>query len=386
MNPTLEKQGISPLAIKKAWEEFVNTGQSTHVPRQLILDSWQQSRDKGIDPNTERAPNALEASELDERLHNDELGIVGTSILERVADSTFQTNHIVVLANSQGQILYSVGHDAVQAELERINFMPGGSWSIDEVGPNGVGTPIAFNKPELIYGTEHYCEAWQPWACYGSPIHNSAGEVIGAIDITGPANHLSMQTMSLAISIAHTVESELNVLQLRKREKLRQLYQQRKNQINNNASCLIDLNGCIIDADSIFMNFFLDEYQLENSSIRSANPFLWQAIETVISNGVATDYTFNLTNTDELKYIIEPLFDSNDCLGVMLIDNHYFDHSDNIYPIQSVDASNIDFKSQGDQMIKTALEKYNGNISKAARMLGINRTTIYRRLKLLKSN
>ncbi len=381
MNPTLEEQGTNSLAIKKAWEEFVDTGHSTRsTPRQLILDSWRQSRDKGIDPNIQRASTALEQSELDEQINNNELGIVGKSVLERVADSTFNTKHIMVLANAEGQILYSVGHKAVQAELEQINFMPGGSWDIDQVGPNGVGTPIAFDKPELIYGSEHYCEAWQPWACYGSPIHNLAGDVIGAIDITGPANHLSMQTMSLAVSLAHSVESELNVMRLQKREQLRQLYRERKFQLSNVSSCLIDSLGCVLECDQSLMNFFAGQ-NLSKISKYNLQTGIWDSIESILHKGISDELLININENKEIRFIIEPIMESNVCLGAILIQDSFFEHSNFISTNQT-----IDFKSQGDQMIKEALEKTNGNISKAARILGINRTTIYRRLKLLKSN
>ena len=77
--------------------------------------------------------------------------------------------HVAILADAHGRILYEVGHPEVQARLSDINLTTGALWSEQVVGLNGVGTPLALGRPELVFGHEHYCRGWQPWVCYGGP-------------------------------------------------------------------------------------------------------------------------------------------------------------------------------------------------------------------------
>lgn len=87
-------------------------------------------------------------------------------MLEDFARVIEGTGHVAVLADVKGRIIYSVGHKEVKKALEDLNFQPGGVWSEEVVGPNGVGTPIALGMPGFVFGPEHFCEGWQPWVCY----------------------------------------------------------------------------------------------------------------------------------------------------------------------------------------------------------------------------
>lgn len=374
--------------ISHAWEEFVETGQISQIgPRSVITESWLTSRELGIDPKSERANSVISADELELHLNKDDLGRAGKEVLDKIAHMAEGTKHIIVLANSNGQIIYSVGHEGVQSELERINFMPGGDWSTQEVGPNGVGTPIALNRPELVFGSEHYCQAWQPWVCYGSPIHDQSGQVLGGVDITGPASALKAETLSLAISIAHSVESGLSVLSLQRREVLRSLYRKRKSNYRSDYTLLVDEFGCVQDADMHIAKVFSwhpDRIWTTNMSVLNHN--LWKLVEKSMQQQQAAEYEYHSQNAYHGAIVtIEPLNQYDHCLGAMVLINPSIqadlDCSEGEQPVEVITE---DLKSHSDQLIRETLEKTNGNISKAARILGINRTTIYRRLKLLK--
>lgn len=387
MNLFLEHSRTNITIIKKAWEEFVETGEIPKArPRSVIVDGWRACRQQGINPNIQRAPEVLESSELDVKLNCEDLGKAGKAVLDRIAPNTHNTKHVIVLADAKGQILYSVGHEQIQSDLETINFMPGGNWSIDQVGPNGVGTPIALDRPELIYGSEHYCQAWQPWVCYGSPIHDNSGRVIGCIDITGPSNDLSLQTMSLAISLSHSVESGLNMISLQKREYLRSVFQQRQSAVSSDTLLLIDDMGFVIDHTARTARLLgLDPDTIRTNSFSQTAPVLWEHINSMDSE--AAEMEINHTTCDEfanISLIAEPVFYTGLVAGFIIIVKNITGEvrPDNFFPDFGEDEK-IDLRSHGDQIIREALAKTNGNISKAARLLGINRTTIYRRLELL---
>src|SRR6185295_19990250 len=109
----------------------------------------------GIDPMMGRAPTVLESPEIGMLLAQEDLGRAGKSVLEDFSRIVEGTGHVIVLADQEGRILHAAGHSGIQAALERVNLAPGGLWSEDAVGPNGIGTPIALGHPEMVFGPEH---------------------------------------------------------------------------------------------------------------------------------------------------------------------------------------------------------------------------------------
>lgn len=381
-------------SISEAWEEFIDTGHITKTsPRSVITDSWLNCRQQGLDPYSERAKSVISSDEIEHSLNKDDLGQAGRGVLDKIGYMANGTGHIIVLANAQGQIIYSVGHDAVQSQLEQINFMPGGDWSTQQVGPNGVGTPIALNRPEVVFGSEHYCQAWHPWVCYGSPIHDKAGNVLGGVDITGPAHSVKAELLSLAISTAHSIESGLSVLSLQRTETLRTIYRNKKMLYRTDNTLLLDRHGFIQDMDVSFSRIFnWDDSLIWNSPLSTLNRKLWSLVDKSIQTQQNGEYEYHSQNAYHgIKIMIEPLQQDEQYLGAMIIINpaiHTVVEPD-VFEEEEETANSApclseDLKTHSDQLIRETLLKTNGNISKAARILGINRTTIYRRLDLLK--
>ena len=179
--------------IAAAWGSFINGDIITgHKPRPVVLEGWMRCRAQGIDPRVERAPLDIIPEELQSILHNGEIGRAGKSILDGFQRLMGGTCHVAVLADAQGRILYEVGHPEIQARLAEINLKAGAVWAEPVVGLNGVGTPLAIGRPEFVFGHEHYCQGWQPWICYGSPVRDpDSGRIVGVIDITGLARYAS---------------------------------------------------------------------------------------------------------------------------------------------------------------------------------------------------
>jgi transcriptional regulator of acetoin/glycerol metabolism len=361
-------------AIADIWEKFVGTGElNDNRLRPVIVDRWLKCRDLGINPLIDRAQFVISNDEIENKLYTENLGVSGKNILDRMENTVKDTEHVIVLADKTGKIIYSVGHQQIQKHLEKINFRPGCEWDENSVGPNGVGTPLALGQPELILGSEHFCQGWQPWVCYGAPIHNPADQsVIGCIDITGPVNKVSVEAMALAISITHSIESDLSLSQLKKREKLRLAYRDFQMKWPNNASFSVDEFGYIIDINAQTYSFLSEPETMLNRPVQSFFPELTVCIEECLKNGLEREFELELHQafTDHVRLLIKPLIKRNETFGcfVMLLNNHR-------QPISS------SLQSNEDELIRKALLKANGNVSKAARILNIDRTTIYRRRK-----
>jgi transcriptional regulator of acetoin/glycerol metabolism len=322
--PTIPEVSLS--AISRVWEHFVGTGEfGPHTPRAIIARSWEKSRKLGIDPYAARACTVLSAEEIEQRLRRDDLGRAGRPVLDQLAQTVEDTKHVIVLADAQGRILYSVGHRQIHHALDRINFRPGGDWAEDSVGPNGVGTPLALGCPEVVIGTEHYCRNWQPWVCYGAPITAPYGGTapLGIIDITGPVQRVNQEAMALAVSIAQLIRSSLLVLHYQRRERLRALSRKRCNRWSGDALILLDEHGFIMDANERARALIGGDYpQLLDVQITTYLPDVWRAIERSLNDRNSGDVDVRLqgkAGAQQLRCRIEPVADDGACIGALLV-------------------------------------------------------------------
>lgn len=357
------------------WENFVGTGELNYKElRPVIASRWQRCRDLAINPFKNRAQTVISKEEIESRLHTENLGISGKNVLDKMSTSVEGTGHAIILADSSGKILYSVGHKDIQHKLERINFQPGSDWNEAVVGPNGIGTTIALGEPELILGSEHFCRGWQPWVCYGAPIHNpSDNAVLGCVDITGPVDKVCIEAMALAMSITQSIESELSVIRLNNREKLRLAYCELQLIWPNQASVVVDEYGNIIDMNS-HANMLLNPYSsLINHPIRKSFPDIMPYIEECLINDFENEVSVGLKKTaDEMvRLLLRPIKTEGRPLGCFIT----IIEGDNVFN----DFTSL--RSKEDDLIRNTLLNTNNNITKAAKILNIDRTTIYRRRK-----
>lgn len=358
------------------WEYFVDTGKLIgNNVRPVIANSWQRCRELAISPHEERALSVLSAEEVEAKLHNENLGVSGKNVLDRMAQTVEGTKHTIVLADDSGSIFYSVGHRQIQDHLEKINFRPGGGWHENMVGPNGIGTTLTLGRPELVMGYEHYCQGWQPWVCYGAPIHNPSNHsTLGCINITGPANKVCIEAMALAISITQSIEADLLLMQLKNRELLRDAYSEIRMKWPNDASLVFDENGYIVDINS----YACDLLNISSSTqakfpISHSHPELWLNLQFCMNNSLEKECEVNLQNRlmDSIGCLIKPVAINGKNLGGAII----FTSGRHTHNVPE------SLRSNEDELIRKTLLKTAGNISQAARILNIDRATIYRRRK-----
>lgn len=365
----------SQRAVAKNWEKFVGTGELNHKAiRPVIADSWLRCRELSINPFKTRVQRSITEEEIEARLHCENLGISGKNVLDRMSISVEDTGHAIILADSAGRILYSVGHDGIRDSLEKINFRPGSDWNEAVAGPNGIGTPIALGHPELVLGAEHYCRGWQPWVCYGAPIHNPHNNsILGCIDITGPADKVCIEAMALAMSITQTIESELSVIQLKNREKLRLAYCDIQTKWPNEASFVVDEHGCVVDMNSHANILFNFSTSLINQPIKNIFPNLIPLIDECCIDNTEKEFEVQLEKTlmGTTRLLLNPIRiegNQSGCFIMVIGGNNIINNFTTL-------------RSREDDLIKNTLLKTNNNITKAAKILNIDRTTIYRRRK-----
>ncbi len=214
-------------SLRRAWERFVTDGRlgARDPVRAFVLERWRWCKESSLDPHANRAPDGFDSDEIAELLQSDDFAIAGSRVLNDFAHVVEDRGHVIVLADALGRIFYEVGDKSVMRALEPVNLGPGGLWCERAVGPNGIGTPLLTGSEGFIFGPEHFCEGWQAWVCYGSPVRDpTSGRIVGAVDISGSASNLERSVLNLCGSLARSIERLLMAVSLEKRQALVEEY------------------------------------------------------------------------------------------------------------------------------------------------------------------
>ncbi len=312
--------------VASAWENFTSSGQFiSSTVRPIISQAWEKSRELGIPPQIDRAPTVISAEEIEEKVKKEDLCRAGVSALSKLEDVLHETEHVVVLGDAMGRILFSVGHEQIRDRLEKINFRPGGDWAENVVGPNGVGTPLRLGRPEIVMGHEHYCQGWHPWVCYGAPIFSATtNAIMGTVDITGPVSNISKNALALAISVAQSVQSGLSIIGYHRRELLRELGRELLKRWPSDGVLILDENEYIVEFNQRALKYLkLNSANFLNRTISQLLPSLSGTVSDCSQSRSQLEIKIHTEREtgilQPIKVRLQPVFKGEQCLGVALI-------------------------------------------------------------------
>jgi len=176
----------------------------------IIRLSHERSRSFGLSDTMRPDYGVLgEADLLVKREQNRALCTHALPVIETLYGQIANTHSMVVLTDSQGLILHSLGDDDFLARADRVALRPGALWSEQQQGTNAIGTAIAAGDATMVLGDQHYLRANRFLACSSVPILDPFGELLGVLDVTGDCRGHSRHTMALAKMSAQMIENHL---------------------------------------------------------------------------------------------------------------------------------------------------------------------------------
>lgn len=98
--------------------------------------------------------------------------------------------------------------DFVNNIAKEHSFLDGHFFSEEDVGTGGVGLCLVEKKPVVVYGSEHYSAYYHHLVCYGAPIKDLDGAVIGSISITGSIEFHQPNIMAMLKAAVKGIERE----------------------------------------------------------------------------------------------------------------------------------------------------------------------------------
>ncbi|RCW39710.1 GAF domain-containing protein [Halopolyspora algeriensis] len=192
-------------------------------PRPVIDASWRRMLSRGIDPERGRGGQPLPPEELEARRRGSALADVLPLLRGRLAGVAEQTAHIMVITDAEGRVLWRDGSSSVRRNADALGFVEGMSWNEDIVGTNAIGTALVTHRPVQVYSAEHYVRSHHAWTCACAPMHDPrSGQLLGAVDLSGPAATVNATTLALVDTVAQLAESQLHAVHASDLERLRQ--------------------------------------------------------------------------------------------------------------------------------------------------------------------
>jgi hypothetical protein len=205
--------------LRDAWEDFVDgrhqkdsDDAGTPEVRRPILDSWQRSRDAGVDPSGRQpAPSVLEHGPADELWDEHPLASTLPLIAHCMAEAAVEDDHLLVVSGADGLLLHIRGDTHLRSRAaDEMNFVEGALWSEAGAGTNAIGTAVAAEHAVQVFAAEHFTEPVQRWTCAAAPVTDpETGELLGIIDLTGDFTGVNPHSLSVVVATARAVEELL---------------------------------------------------------------------------------------------------------------------------------------------------------------------------------
>ncbi|WP_018158148.1 helix-turn-helix domain-containing protein [Demetria terragena] len=178
-------------------------------PRAVIEDSWRRMMARGLDPERLAEP-LVRSSDLESARQSSGLVNVLEDVSRSLESLIADGDNILVIADAQGRVLWRSGSTAVLDHADRLGFIEGAQWGESAVGTNAIGTALASQRSVQVFSAEHYQRSHHPWTCAGAPVKDPrTGEVIGVLDVSGPAATVHPTTVALVDVVARLAESRL---------------------------------------------------------------------------------------------------------------------------------------------------------------------------------
>jgi GAF domain len=191
------------------YDATMNGGRAPARPREVIGDSWQRMLAQGANPES-HAPPVVETGALEMLRRSSGLTAVLDDVSRGLESIVAEGENILVVADAQGRVLWRSGSSAVLGDADRLGFVEGAHWGEGAVGTNGIGTALVSQRAVQVFSAEHFMRSHHPWTCAGAPIRDPrTGQVLGVVDVSGPAATVHPTTVALVDAVARLAESHL---------------------------------------------------------------------------------------------------------------------------------------------------------------------------------
>lgn len=169
-----------------------------------VAASWCRSAlHHGLDPTDGRARELIDAPSLRTlRDAHRPLLDVANPVLDQMFRSVGRSGCGVILSDAHGVILERRIGAGDDAEFSRAGLAMGARWAEAEEGTNGIGTCLFEDRPVVIHRDQHFLAANIGLTCASAPVHDASGDLVAVLDVSTVRSDLGEAIAGL---VSHSV-------------------------------------------------------------------------------------------------------------------------------------------------------------------------------------
>lgn len=327
------------------------------------------------------APAGLQ--ELQQR--NARLCAQALPVMDMLYEQLMHAQSMVLLTDASGCVLHTLGDPGFLERANQVALAPGALWAEADKGTNAVGTALMTESATLVHGQEHFLRAMQFLTCSAAPIFDHKGALLGVIDVSGERRSYHPHTLALASMSARLIEGQWFADRFRHSTRLHfhasamglgtlhegQLALDEDGRVlgaNRRALELLSLSAMALRRENLASLFGCSLGQLSQQARQQAE------LRLPLQRGGEALYAKLSLAQAELG---QQRRETRDELG--WLDSAPLPLSTPPAPLPAHAGHNL--RQTEMQAIAAAVKAAGGNLSEAARQLGIGRSTLYRKLR-----
>ncbi len=273
--------------------------------------------------------------------------------LDRLSRAIAGTRYFALLTNAQGVVIDTRGeidtHDRRATSIARV----GVNLSEQNAGTTAIGAVLAEQRPVWLHRGEHFFNDNAAYSCAGAPLFSPQGDCIGMLDLTGIDVPERPELQHLAAQSARSIENTL----------IQQTAPALLLRINWAGQALGTDNDGLIGLD-------------EDGFIRCANPHARQMMGLLLQPSPHAGDVF--ATAWQTLFDLKPNGPSAELPLWSGLRIHVQAGPAQASMLATPAAPAL--KAVEGDLIRRAMQQARGNVTEAARHLGISRATLYRKL------
>lgn len=364
-HPTLPEPQDRLARIERARQTVMGQAPAGAAPgvQPWIERSWRRCLDLGMHPRQRIQFDEVSAPAVKRAIEaNQPLLRAAAPVIRSLARAMADTRYFAILTDAQGVVIDVNGpidrQDPSASAIARV----GVNLSEAAVGTTAIGATLAEGLPVWLHRGEHFFDDTSVYSCAGAPLFGPNGQCIGMLDLTGIHVPERPALKHLVTQSARSIENALTLAQPH--------------------HLLLRLNwpGRVLGEDSDGL-VGLDADGRITAANRAAIDMLnlvpgqaWPHASDVFA--VPTGVLFDAAR-QQRGAVEQPLWCG---LRLQVLAQPHSGHEGGSAPAPSGNYG-VPLKQVESALIRKAVEDAQGNVAEAARVLGISRATVYRKLE-----
>lgn len=358
--PALRRSSAIAQARRLLLDEGRAGGASLTSP--WVERSWQRCLQLGLQPQQPVQFDVISAAQSQRALEaNRRLLQSAQGIMQGLGKAIAHTGYFAILTNAEGIVLDTSGPIDPQDPRASLITRIGTDLSERRIGTTAIGAALAEQQAVWLHRGEHFFLDNTHYTCAGAPLFDPQGRCTGMLDLTGVDVPERTELKHLVMQSAAQIENAL-VLATRHQLMLRLNWPGHGLGSTADALLALDDDGFVTGANSVARQIVPGLGDAQASGVH-ANDLFGLPYQALFDAAGRTDATLDVALRGGLR------------LRALATRAHHGGtqgdgHCANGVPMRQMQAS----------MIRQAMEQAAGNVSDAARALGISRATLYRKL------